>query len=312
VLLAEALETAKALYGSTEAHDDRWFVGKEVRTRSSMLVHLRLPLADRSQVFAYYKVYDERHGSKAATRLARSAELTNALALLCEGEGITVPRVLAVRPEASTIVTSGVPGRPLGSMVNHSLTRGRRRSASDVYRKIGRAVHLIETATLPDEPVSDLAQWDGTDEALTTARGFLPPVEWRWLRAQLVESYEAARADAEGMFAHGDLGGGNVLLSADGIGLVDFQWQVRWKGYDLATVACRSFHHPAVTERWGSALIHALLEGYGDHGVTSSPAWRFYTLRRTLRFAVKRPTRWAHGRRTSRARQQLREQALLS
>jgi tRNA A-37 threonylcarbamoyl transferase component Bud32 len=304
-VLTEALQTAVELYELGDVLGLRWTIDSQINGRSSVVFPLRLFPNGRT-IAAYYKTSSERHQRKVEPGLARSREFTPALAALCRQEAITVPHLLAVRPETLTIVTSAIPGRPLGAAFTRTLTAGRRRLAVDACHRIGRAVRLIEQVASPDEPVLDTAEWSRVDRALERARRLLSVDASDSLRARLAESHDAALSSGIAVYSHGDLSGTNVLVTSTLIGLIDFQWQVKWAGYDLAVLACRMRNHPAVSNRWASALIDAMTDGYGDRRITSSPAWAYYTLRRTLRLALKNPKRspwYRHSIR--RAREQL-------
>lgn len=304
-ILEEALKSVRALHGLDDRQGLRWVVGPGIRTRSSTLFFLRLAAADDHSISAYYKVYEEHRVPSVGPRLERARELNNELVRSCEAESISVPSVLASRPETGTIVTSTVPGSPMGALFRFRLTPSRRRLALDTYRRIGTAVHRIETVSSPDETVSVPKQWGGADLLVQRAQEFLSPTDWHRIQDRLRDSFSSAEASSPLSYAHGDISGGNLLLSKDSLGIVDFQWQARWSGYDLATVACRTLYNPTVPLGWASSLIDAMLDGYGDRGVASSPAWTFYTLRRALQFALKPSARWVHRLRSIRAREHL-------
>lgn len=308
-ILEEALRSVRALHGFEDRQGLRWIVGPGIRTRSSTLFPLRLSDAEDHSVSAYYKVYEDSRVSRVGPRLDRARELTNQLVRSCEPENISVPFVLAASPEAATIVTSRVPGSPMGALFPYRLTPRRRRLALDIYRRIGKAINLIETVRPPNERVSAPKQWDGADLALQRAQGFLSPPDWHALKHSLRESFSLGEGNAPVSYAHGDISGGNLLLSEDSLGIVDFQWQVRWAGYDLVTVACRTLFNPTIAEGWARSLVDAMIDGYGDRDVASSPAWIFYTLRRALQFAVKPSGRWVHRIRSRRARDYLSQAA---
>ncbi len=304
-VLTEALHAALDLFDLDGPETLRWLVGPRIERRNSVLFPLRLVSAVGHCLDAYYKTY-RHNGSEIQSRLIRMRELHEAFAAASYGEAIAVPRVLALRPRTLTMVSSAIRGRPLESALGYSVTPHRRRVALEACRRIGRAAYLIEQLPLPDEPVLDLAPQDRIDRSLERAHEFLEPDAWHSLRGRIFEARERVLEGGLAVYAHGDLSGTNVLFGSNSVGFVDFGWQVRWPGYDLARLACRIALDPAVRSLQASALTAALTDGYGDLGLTSSPGWEFYTLRTTLRYAVKERRRSA-GRSLSarRARRQL-------
>jgi hypothetical protein len=119
--------------------------------------------------------------------------------------------------------------------------------------------------------------------------------------------YEEARFRAEPVYCHGDLSRSNILAHQKGIGLIDFQWRIMLRGYDLVRFSHRTQHEGLTMRSWSASLVAALLKGYGEQDFASSPNWRFYSVRYLVRQSA-RPLNLFSARRwsTKRARRTLR------
>jgi Phosphotransferase enzyme family len=308
-ILEETLQGVVDLHGHGERDQLRLIVGRPVERRRSTLFPLRINSSSGS-VSAIYKICRPRTKPE-LTRdaLVRSRQLTSSLAALGKDEAILPAPVLAVDPGKLTIVTLMLPGRPLDRGIRHVTTSIWRGGSLALFRRIGRAARLIEQSGRPSptDPLEDQEWSSSVQRDLEMAAKMFSPRELDSLHAKLSELYQAGVRQSERTYSHGDLSRTNILVSPQGIGLIDFGWQVRLRGFDLASFMYRMEYETFVTRPWISRVSSALLEGYGDPDITSSPSWNFYRLTRLLRRAT-RSMEWFNNRRATidRARRSIR------
>jgi hypothetical protein len=288
-ILEAALQAVVEVCGIGDRGELRWIVGKSVARERSMLFPLRV-ISESASVSAVYKVCRPRTKPQLVQdALARSRQLTSSLAALGKDEAIRPATVLAVDPAKLTIVTIALPGRPVGRWIRQVLSSRGRGEALEVFRGIGKAARLIEQAGRPSS--TDLVgspEWNPRVERdLEMAAKVFSSREVDYLHAKLRELYQDALKDGDRTYAHGDLSRTNILVSSQGIGLIDFGWQVRLPGFDLASFMYRMEYETLVPKAWAARVSAALLEGYGDPDITTSPSWNFYRLTRLLRRATR-------------------------
>jgi Ser/Thr protein kinase RdoA (MazF antagonist) len=308
-ILEEALQGVVDLHGLGKRDQLRLIVGRPVERRRSTLLPLRISSSSGS-VSAVYKICQPRWKPELAREgLKRSPRLTAALAALGKDDAILPAPVLAVDPGKLTIVTLVLPGRPLDRGIRHVATSRWRGGGLALFRRIGRAARLIEQSGQPSptDPLEDPEWSTSVERDLEMAASIFSPREVDSLHAKLSELYQAGVRHSERTYSHGDLSRTNILVSPRGIGLIDFGWQVRLRGFDLASFMYRMEYETFVTRPWITRVSSALLEGYGDPDITSSPSWNFYRLTRLLRRAT-RSMEWFHNRRATidRARRSIR------
>jgi hypothetical protein len=309
-LLSEALDSAATLYDLGDEGKMRWIVGREIQRPGSFVYPLRLALDSGEMLAAFYKVHRLR---SLAIRdgLLRGVALDRKLAEACSKEQITPARVLAAAPDKFVVVTHAVPGRALGTTYRYAVGKQRRRHALRTYERIGRAIRLIEQLEPPQAPISEAQQWGSVDADLDMLSTGLSRKERVSTRAQLQELFHSAVSSARPVFCHGDLGVSNIRTWNGRLGLIDFHWKIMLQGHDLAHFANKIECQAVTIQPWTSALVKALLEGYGEPEFASSASWRFYRLRYLLRQAT-RPVRsfTKNHWRVTRARRSLRMELL--
>jgi hypothetical protein len=308
-VLWEALKSVAKISGLSDYRTLEWLVGERIERRSSTLFPLRMATPAGGAMRAFYKISHPRPHRVEAVRagLARTQELSSSLMAPCDGEGIQPAPVLAADPGTLTVVTLALPGRPLGLTPRHVISRNRRQAALGIFRRIGKAIRLIELSGKPAVAMREDEQWGRTPRDLQRVEELFSPREAAALGRRLKELYVAAAEGEDEVFSHGDMRHTNVLVSGEHIGLVDLQWQVRLRGFDLAYLAVRIEYETVAVRPWTSALVAALVGGYGDPEIRSSPSWRFYRLRRLIRRATHPVRGLAKGRVTvQRARKELR------
>ncbi|MGH8913044.1 MAG: phosphotransferase family protein [Acidimicrobiia bacterium] len=216
--------------------------------------------------------------------LSRAIDLESRLADLAAGEGITFSRALATDPATMSVVTMAVPGRPLGRVWRHVTRRAARSQAIDLLRIAGRAAWLIEQCSpqaVAPEPGTD----DAVERRVGRVRDLLPAPTLTRLEERMDRLNEQLGSSPDGfVYAHGDLSATNVLVESDGgIGLIDFTWSVRQRGFDLAHFAFRIEYDTAVPSRLTRPFVEALIEGYSDPDVVLRPGWQFVRLSKLLK-----------------------------
>lgn len=163
----------------------------------------------------------------------------------------------------------------------------RGRLTDTLWRDLGRVLHAIHTATIPDD-VRGLLPVDAADAAAYDKIAEVDAVRAEPFAARWRRHRDTARAMLDQMHAlsgamkadprprvvcHGDLHPGNVLVGSDGLRLVD---------WDCALLA--------VPERDLIFAPSALLEGYGPIEV-DRPALRYYRCERVLQDVLEEARR---------------------
>ncbi len=310
-ILEESLRSVVDLYGFDDSDRLRWIVSSPIKRQRSTLFSLRVTSLARS-VDAVYKVCQPGWRPDLVQEgLRRSRRLTASLAALGKDETIRPAPVLAVDPSKLTIVTMVLPGRPIDRGIRQVTTSRWRGEGLGLFRRIGRAARLIEQSGRPSSTeFPEDREWSpSVSRDLEMAARLFSPREVDILHAKLHELYQAAVKHSDRTYSHGDLSRTNILVSTDGLGLIDFDWQVKLRGFDLASFMYRMEYETLVIRPWVSRVSAALLEGYGDPDITSSPSWNFYRLARVLRRAT-RSMEWFHNRRATvdRARKAIRKE----
>jgi hypothetical protein len=211
-------------------------------------------------------------------------ELENRLARLVEGEGITFSRALAVDPGSLTVVTLAVPGDPYGKVWRHLIPGARRAAALETLRLVGRAARLIEDCSVDPIPVDQTSQRAAIDRRLQRVREVLSGPTLQGIEALMVDlTEEMSLSDRAMVYCHGDLSGSNVLVDGRRVGIIDFTWPLRQRGFDLAHFAFRIEYDSPVPASLTSPLRDALLSGYGDPAAIEQPGYKFVRLSKLLK-----------------------------
>lgn len=274
-LLAAAAETA--LPGHGRSID--WSIFRRMDRRYSTVYELKAFAPTVGGFTAFYKIHrqpqaamwmdTERYLGELESALRRAPRLVDLLNRGQDLSGITAAPILACDPEQLVLVTLGMSGVPLAKMLS-----SRNPKALGAVMKLGAACRLIDNLKAPGEA-------GASAEGMTWLIDFyldrfsLPSGHSKsQLSAHLKSLLDGALQEANPIsYCHGDLLGGNVLVATDRIGLIDFRWAPRTRGYDLAHSALRIKYKWPWTTSWGTRLTKALLDGYGDPTVIGSPGW---------------------------------------
>lgn len=307
-LLRRAAASLAGPNGSFDPDGTSWeILGRIERPRSTLFL-LRAHGVDLAvHTDAYYKVshpppYEgerrERWVATVRSGLVRSIELEQRLAALVAGEGITFARALAVDPDALAVVTLAVTGEAMGKAWRHALTRPARARAVEPLILAGRAARLIEQCT------TDLVEPEGPsqsaviDRRLARVDSILPPSTMQRLERRMAElESEMVGEPLPMVYCHGDFSSSNLLLDGDRIGLIDFTWPLRQRGFDLAHFAFRLEYDTAIPAALTAPLVAALVEGYGNPDVTGQPGYRFVRLSKLLKVLEDQRSWSGRGRR---------------
>lgn len=270
----------------------RWIVGRSRRRPRSIIFPLRAVSRTGPVAAAFYKQLWVRPGDSNAQAVrsefvravtARSVALTNKVAAVAVRENIWLAPILAADLDRPAMITMKVPGRPLGKTVWSALAPGRRRALT-AFLRLGRAIRLIEAATAGDVTPDERYREQVFLRLARRGTEFLSARQREALERRFRELYAQAVADGDGIaHVHGDLAPGNILVSPDGIGLVDFEWPIRFYGYDLVSLIHRLEVETPRWTPWVSSLTRALFEGYGQPDIREKPSWLFMRLERLLR-----------------------------
>ena len=303
-LLADAAAELRRLQSLSVTPE--WVViDRQERKRSTLFGLEATHEAGRTR--AFYKV-DVLPPARAdpVRRLERVARLRDSLAFeqqvgedlsaALERDGVSCDRPLAVDVERLSAVRLEVVGRPLGRSIRY-LRPGGRRLGLDVYRKIGRAIRVVEQQTQPlAQPLDHQELERRLNDHLTAASRELS-AELR-ARVQDHANHLILNLDLETatVWGHGDMSPSNVLVDARHVGLIDFSWRRYLAGESLAYFVARLGVEPKSPEWWRRSVRRAVLSGYGADDVAS---WQMSYLFRLLRWSRKtKPElrRWSRER----------------
>ncbi len=291
-ILAEATERAASILGWGSA-DIRWRVADRIERARSTIFRLETLTAPEAGAEVYYKVSHSpidssprrmRWESTVSDGLARAMLLDGKLAELVGREPIAFSRTLAADPATLTLVTLALAGDPIGKVSRHLLSSGRRDRLIEAFGVAGHAARLIEECS-PGSVVADRDTFSrAIDRRLERARLLLSEPTFEALQRRMVSLDEEVLSDPKALvYAHGDFSSSNVLLRDDGIGLIDFTWPPRLRGFDVAHFAFRVSYETGAPRSWTDSLVGALLDGYGDHGLVGSPNWQAVRIPRLLK-----------------------------
>ena len=213
-------------------------------------------------------------------------------------DGFRVPRLLEVLPERAAMVLEWVDGSALDCSP----------SGEDQFFVLGTALGDFQSADIPADlvrfgPHDELGVLDQWAQRVEWVTGHLPP-DWSQTRAVLDE-FVVTLPSVDPVLCHRDLHDGQILVTAGGLVLMDFDLLCRGDreldaGNLLAHLSLRSLQGIGnATEKGALACGSALLDGLGcqdDPGF-----WRrlrFYEATTFLRLSLVyslRP-RWVHLR----------------
>lgn len=281
VILERALDRARGPAGA------RWVVGPRMDRSQSTLFPLKLQTPGGVQVLeAFYKAHRIKQDaspdevrSKLTTFLRvleRGGALAEEFARLSAGLPVDVPLMLASDTAQLTEVQLALPGRALAHVSLRALP-GWRESARRSYRRLGRALALIEQCRDADLAAAEAPTFD-TTASTRGLQGALGEQGARRLRGLLEELQRALDAAGTFRYAHGDVSSGNVLATRTRLGLIDPLWSIRWPGSDPAQHAARLQAELIQYPAWTRDLLSEMLEGYGDASLPTQPIWQFMAL----------------------------------
>jgi aminoglycoside phosphotransferase (APT) family kinase protein len=205
-----------------------------------------------------------------------------------------VPLVVAHDLQHCSIVITHVEGAPYGRLTRHAV--GPRRAALlEAMRQVGGSVAALErvappTAVWSAERVTGLvARW------LPVASRVLPDGDRR-LRATGDELVAALRSRPHAVWTHGDLSLTNVLAGPGRtLSLIDFEFADSAVGSDIGIFAARlELEGGGNMGRTAAAAVAALVEGYGDSAVTTTPGFRAMQIKKAFQHLSRAPSRRHH------------------
>ena len=289
-LLAEAATSIANVLGTTGGI--RWLSGEPLQRPRSVVIPLEARDSSGRSVTVYFKrsyppPYEEerrlRWEATVRSGLTRAPELESRLAELVDGEGIGFSRALATDPATLSVVTTAVPGQPMGRVWRHLVTSDSRESAARLLRRCGRAARLIEECS-PDRIEPEPGAEDPVGRRVARMRGKLQDSKLDRLRERMERlSAELSASPSPTVYSHGDFSTTNVLVDEGRIGLIDFTWPLRQRGFDLAHFAFRLEYDTAAPAWMTVPLIDALIEGFGDEQATERPGWKLVRLSKLLK-----------------------------
>lgn len=290
-LLTDAAKSLEEHYGFDT---QQWEVSDRIDRPSSSLFRLRALSADGA-MGAYYKrsvpppyraERRQRWIDNIRSGLERSVELEARLAELVADEGIVFSRTLSVDPIDLAIVTLEVPGQPFGKPWRHILGSDRRGWAAEWLHRVGRAANLIEQCTVGRIEVEESQREAAIDRRIDRVGEVLTPDSAKRLRSRMEELDRLAHRGARAtIYAHGDLSPTNIL-TGDQLGLIDFTWPIKVRGFDIAHLAFRLEYDTIAPPSWTAMLTRSLMEGYGAPDLTEQPGWHLTRLVKLLKIVT--------------------------
>lgn len=270
-----------------------WRVADRIERSRSTIFRLELPGAPAPGAEIYYKVSHspvdgsaprERWESVMADGLGRTMAMDAKLAEALRTESIAFARALAVDPKTMTLATLGVSGTAVGKVVWHGITPRRRRRLLESFRLAGVGARLIEQCSPPGIEAERTVFTGAIDRRLRRARSVIPESMARALEKTMATLDEEVLSNRWALvYAHGDFSSSNVLLREGGIGLIDFTWPPRLRGFDVAHFAFRVEYETGAPAGWTTSLVDALLAGYDDPDLRSSARWSAIRIPRLLK-----------------------------
>lgn len=262
----------------------RWSVasGPEQR-RTATVFELVASLPGNRSERVFYKGFQEPAwndsrrsggGNQWAETLERSWTLTRAFNDSGEKLMVRAAPVLTVDTRSSTIITLGVNGRTLESLLRSAALGIRRSQVMAMLNQLGVACRLIDDVANtypPSGPQGDLTWW--VDHYMRTYP--IPEEGWSKDIGPRMRSWadETMTTPKPLSYCHGDLQGGNVLMDGHWLNLIDFRWAIRPRGFDLVQTALRLENRPWNGFLPTAGMREALLAGYGDTNMRDTPVW---------------------------------------
>jgi Phosphotransferase enzyme family len=251
----------------------RWHTTTWQERPDSVVFRLELQPRVGAPIVAYYKsetpnVPGRRFNPFGVSRASveRSPILMERLqASTPPGYQLVLPTILAVDPDTLTSVVLEVPGTPLArGMLVPRLPVGARLMTQ--FAVVGRGARLTESCTRPGEALiseSGDAVEKLVDAGLDALASRISERRIRVLRTHANRLMRDADAADDPVYAHCDLNFSNVFVSRDGVGIIDFGWEPRPRGWDVGMFIA-SLRTASVRLGWGRGRLEAAaLRGYG-------------------------------------------------
>lgn len=289
-LLDEAGRRAGEILGVAEGVL-RWQVADRLDRRTSTVFRLRAETPSGRSIGAYYKrsippPYQperrQRWIDTVRAGLSRAMLLEARLTPRADEIGFDFSRALAVDPAGLSSVTLEVRGQPFGKSHLHLLGE-RRRRAVHLLERAGRAARAIEDCTEEPIEIDTAGRAAAIERRVERVRSSLPPAVIDRLENRMAELDRKATGHARSLiYAHGDLSPTNILVG-ERMGLIDFTWPAKVRGFDVAHLAFRLEYDTALPPTWTAHLTRALLEGYGVPDATEQAGWHLVRLTKLLK-----------------------------
>jgi len=283
----------------------------------SSVFELEARLPEGTSTTVYYKTHSEPETSDSdellrrrgllIESLRRSRALTEEFNRIGAEHGVQAATVLACDPARLAVVTLGMVGRPLDSVFRETRSEAARLGALDAARRVGLACRLIDTLSDSLAPPKGDSMRRFVDHYLQ--RYPLPEkLEQTRLSERLNALLELAMAAPRPLaFCHGDLQQDNVLVGNESIGLIDFRWAPRTRGFDITQTALRIEYRSSIRRLWQQRLAEELVAGYGDPKIRDTPGWVLVEMAFLMRtMHMKRRNRVAGRMNRARALRELR------
>lgn len=291
-ILARSWLVARDRYGAPLGPSARWIIGPPQERRNSLLFPLVALGTNGVEVRAFYKAFRpignnaDIHARKLSALLRRMPHLNQRFEEAAGRKPILSAPLLAVDPAGLVLVTMAVGDGPIGKAWGQRARPGGISIARCRYHRIGEAIAIIEQCTDDSAPHADESIEKICSHLLRRGAAIFSGAEFRRFSSFVdALSESAACAAPRAVYAHCDLSSSNIVKCGPGIGLIDFSWLPALPTYDLACFVVRLQYEMPWPSRLGQTLIREVLRGYGDKGLSTSPAWAFNWVHRTMAVA---------------------------
>jgi hypothetical protein len=202
---------------------------------------------------------------------------------------VALPTILAVDPDTLTSVVLAIPGTPLTRAMLVPRWPAVVRLMSQ-FAMVGRCARLTEGCTRPGEALtseSGEAVEKAVNAGLDALVSHLPERRIRAIRAHADRLMRDADAADDPVYAHCDLNFSNVFVHRDGVGIIDFGWEPRPRGWDVGMFIA-SLRTASVRLGWGRGRLEAAaLRGYGVVDAAALPGFHLGYLEQLVLRAIR-------------------------
>ena len=278
-----------------------WTVVGRVDGRGSTVLRMVMSIDGTGEVPLFLKQFHPPEGEGNAywtdtfrSGIERTTRFSKQIAELGSPHGIGVAEPLAVDREGLFVVTLGVRGDPLGKALWRTLRVGRRQ-AKTTYRLIGQATALLEEVSIGQAPANDYLDVERLAGSLQKIQSHISPPESRRLEERIRSLHEefSTAMPSSFYFCHGDFNHANLLVSKDGINVIDFGWKARPRAFDISMFLLRLEMERPRIEPLTTQVTEWLCEGYGDPDIQRSPS---FTLVRFKKLSAAVPRLESRGK----------------